>query len=434
MSLPPTEFPTTWPESGIVQLPESVAVAQAVLAQAEPLRSDPAFRKAFFGQMGIRHGDARLIAPINENAAYLWDETIQPSGSYKSCGASFATLMLPEGTTGIATFSTGNHGTSVAIAGSRRGLPVRVATPASIIPPKKDCLRAAGAEVLTKDPRTDRDHQTFREAEDTARYLQTQGLALIEPFGNLDVVAGQCKVGLEMVEQLIELDLADKTVVIPVSMAGGGHISGIAIPVWEAKQQGRLGPNIHVVGVQPERTNALDRALTKLGLGEAAINLFGAEGPDMACDALAITEASLSPMTAAIVNDPNFVSARYTVDNVTIGRALIALEETLGHPVEAAAALPYALAMLHEGQPLTFVLPVSGRNYSPEALANYKRLVRVDDSRQRQIAHAAANVTADARRAAFENFSLAYLNRRRHGLDEAVRSRTPGSSRRSGHI
>lgn len=372
-----------------LEMMDAEQLASHVLGMAEPLRSDAVVRNEFYDNMGVVRTELTPSDPLNGNAVWLKDETRQLSGSYKQRGATLAVMNSDPSDTFV-TYSTGNHGTSVALAAGKRGQKTVVETPKSLKPAKHARLEDAGAIVH-------RENTTFLDAENAAVALgEEPGYRLVRPFGDIEVIAGQCSVGHEIVEDLIARGLANSPVVVPVAVAGGGHIAGIAVPIWQAKLEGRLGPNVHVVGVQPEGTDAMRRAQAKIKAGEEPVNLFGSEGPDKDCDALAITEASLSPLTMTIASNPDMVQCLTTISKADLGRAMVELSTRLGKPVEPAAALPFAFASRYAkafpaGKDfVTFVLPVSGGNVSEETLRTYETAVKRDDFGQLSATHLSA--------------------------------------------
>jgi threonine dehydratase len=370
--------------------PRSEEYALDVLQRAEPLYGDTPHSKELYGDMGVVRTGLERGKELFGHEVYYKDERQQLSGSYKSGGASWAAMQTNPMAT-LVTYSTGNHGTSLGIAGARRGQQVVVEGTASMSSAKGELVRGTGADVNAV-------HTSFKLAEDAARERAEQpGHVLVEPFGNPDVVAGQCRLGIELVQDLLERGLAHQTVVIPVSVAGGGQIAGFALPVWKAKQEGILGPDIRIVAVQPEGTDTLRRAVEKVRSGQAPCDLYNGGRPDPRCDALVIGEENLNADTLAVVADTQLVQGFYTVSPADIGRAMTELEAEAGGVVEPAAALPYAFAKAYGQQfpgymddanePVTFVLPISGGNKSPETAEAYRLAVAQDDNRLRSEAH-----------------------------------------------
>jgi threonine dehydratase len=174
------------------------------------------------------------VSRLSGADAWLKLETVQPTGSFKVRGAANALLALEEtGTSprGVVTFSTGNHGRAVAFVGRKLGLPVTVCVAETVPEAKLAPLRASGAELRVEGETQDHAALIAREV------AAEREFALIEPFDDPDVIAGQGTIGLELVEQLPELEV----VLVPVS--GCGLVSGIAVAIKA------LRPRTLVIGV-----------------------------------------------------------------------------------------------------------------------------------------------------------------------------------------
>lgn len=169
-------------------------------------------------------------------AADLWlkPENLQPIGSFKLRGAlnAFALLDPESRSRGVVTHSSGNHAQAVAWAARTYGVPAVVVMPDSSPDVKIEATRALGAEVVLVPP---------VERESRAEKLRAErGLAVVLPFDQREVIAGQGTVGLEIAEDMLDVD----TVLVPVG--GGGLISGVALAVKA------LVPHARVVAAEPE--------------------------------------------------------------------------------------------------------------------------------------------------------------------------------------
>jgi threonine dehydratase len=172
-------------------------------------------------------------------------EHLQPTGSFKVRGSANKIRLLDEAArrAGVMTASTGNHGLGVARAGSIAGVPVTVYVGTATPPQKIAAIRSLGAEVVTIDgPPIDAELEARRQA-------GLQGKTYISPYNDLDVIAGQGTIGVELARQAPEL------AAVFVSVGGGGLISGIGT----ALQQ--LSPGTRVVGVWPENSPCMLEAL-----------------------------------------------------------------------------------------------------------------------------------------------------------------------------
>jgi threonine dehydratase len=175
----------------------------------------------------------------------LKNEHLQPTGSFKIRGATNKIRVLGEAARrrGVTTASTGNHGQAVARAGALAGVPVTVYVAASAARPKVDAIRAFGAElVVVEGPPIEAELLARRQA-------ASQGKVYISPYNDLDVMAGQGTLGLELLEQAADLDA------VFVSVGGGGLIGGVGTALK------KLRPETRVVGVWPENSPCMLRAM-----------------------------------------------------------------------------------------------------------------------------------------------------------------------------
>jgi threonine dehydratase len=161
---------------------------------------------------------------------WLKPENLQPIGAFKIRGAANAIAALSP--SAVITHSSGNHGRALAYAAARRKIPVTVVMPDTSPKVKVDAIAALGAEVVMVEPP--------KRLEVAEKLAAEKGATLIPPFDHREVIAGQGTIGLELLEQLPDLDV----VLVPVS--GGGLISGVATAVKT------LRPDVRVVGIEPE--------------------------------------------------------------------------------------------------------------------------------------------------------------------------------------
>ncbi len=224
--------------SDIVTLGE-VEVAREIVAgrvHRTPLLSSAAAARHIAETWGVRIAADRL---------FLKAEHLQKTGSFKPRGmtARVAALSADERTRGIITVSAGNAAQGYAWAGAALGVPVTVVMPAAANRSKAQAAAGYGARVVLEG---DRMEETFAAVD---RIRDEEGLVFCHPFDDRHVVAGHGSAGLELVEDLPEVD------VVVVGIGGGGLISGIAAAV-----RGRL-PQARIIGVEPETSNALSQAI-----------------------------------------------------------------------------------------------------------------------------------------------------------------------------
>lgn len=172
-------------------------------------------------------------------------EHLQTTGSFKLRGATNAVLSLDEvsRSKGVVGVSTGNHGRGLAYAARQAGIRCVICMSRLVPQNKVDAIRALGADVRIVGVSQD-------EAQvEVDRLVAEEGLTLIPPFDHADIIAGQGTVGLEILEDVPQVE----TVLVPLS--GGGLVSGVAAAVKAEK------PDVKVIGVSMERGAAMAASL-----------------------------------------------------------------------------------------------------------------------------------------------------------------------------
>ncbi|MBM7553626.1 hydroxyectoine utilization dehydratase EutB [Thalassobacillus pellis] len=213
---------------------------------------------------------SEMLSSHTGGKVYLKLENLHPTGAFKIRGAANKILSLSEDQKkkGIATFSTGNHGIAVAYLAGRLGVPATVCISRRVPKEKVNKLKKLGAEVEIIGENQD-------DAEKFCYELEREtGVTIIKPFDDREVIAGQGTIGLEILEQLPEIDQA----VIPLS--GGGLLSGIGLALKSAY------PSIAVTGVSMEKGAVMHESLKQgrpVVLKESdtlADSLLGGLGPE----------------------------------------------------------------------------------------------------------------------------------------------------------
>jgi threonine dehydratase len=169
-------------------------------------------------------------------------EHLQKTGSFKARGAVNAALRL-KNPKGIIAVSSGNHAQGAAYAAQVIGVPALVVMPQDASETKKAATRAYGAEVFDEGVTVENREEIVR------RKAAELGYALIHPFDDYAVMAGQGTQALELLEQVEGLEA------VLVAVGGGGLISGIATVVKG------LRPECEVIGVEPEKANDAQQSL-----------------------------------------------------------------------------------------------------------------------------------------------------------------------------
>lgn len=171
-----------------------------------------------------------------EDRVLLKAESLQPIGAFKIRGAFVAIAALPaaERARGVITYSSGNHAQGVARAARLLRAPAIIVMPSDAPAIKRERVAADGAEIVTVGTASE-------ERRERAEAIAAEwGLAIVPPYDDDRIIAGQGTVGLEIAE-----DLADVAAVV-VPVGGGGLASGVAVAIKA------LVPGARVVGVEPE--------------------------------------------------------------------------------------------------------------------------------------------------------------------------------------
>jgi len=188
--------------------------------------------------------ESAALSRIAGTPVYLKLETMQPTGSFKLRGATNALAILAErGISKVVTASTGNHGRAVAHAARALGMQAVVCMSALVPQNKVDAVDALGARVVIVGKSQD-------EAQvEALRLVRDEGFAFVPPFDDMNVIAGQATIGLEIMETLPD------TASIAVPLSGGGLFSGVA---FAAK---KIRDDITMTGVSMKRGAAMHASL-----------------------------------------------------------------------------------------------------------------------------------------------------------------------------
>ena len=216
-------------------------------AAAERLRGivqrTPILTSATAGEWIRRATGARIA----DGRVFLKSEHLQKTGSFKARGMTnrFATLSPEARARGAITVSAGNAGQACAWAGRAVGVPVTVVMPEGAVRSKIDACREYGARVVLHG-----DHvgDLFAAME---RLREDEGLTFVPPFDDPMLIAGHGTAGLELADDVPEVD------VVVVGVGGGGLISGVAAAIKARR------PTARVIGVEPEGSNAMSLALER---------------------------------------------------------------------------------------------------------------------------------------------------------------------------
>ncbi|HEX4300606.1 MAG TPA: pyridoxal-phosphate dependent enzyme [Gammaproteobacteria bacterium] len=241
-------------------------------------------------------------------------ENFQEMGAFKLRGATNAVLSLPDGSLkrGVATHSSGNHGTALALAAKRRGVHACVVMPENASAYKKRAVAAYGAEVIYCEST-----QAGREAT-LAAYVAKTGASVVHPYNDVTVMAGQGTAALELHEQVPGLDL------VLAPLGGGGLLSGTAVATRA------LAPKARVIGAEPLGADDAWRSL-KAGRIEPVSH------PNTVADGL---RATIGPLTFAVLREEIDEVAR--IEEQDILDAMRYIWERMKILIEPSAAVPVA--------------------------------------------------------------------------------------------
>ncbi|HTJ22473.1 MAG TPA: threonine/serine dehydratase [Gemmatimonadaceae bacterium] len=276
-------------------------------------------------------------------------ENLQKTGSFKVRGAltKLSSLSAAERSRGVVTVSAGNHAQAVAWAARAAGIHAVVVMPEKASPAKVEASRGYGAEVVLHGASG---IQAFAHAHELE---QQRGLVFVHPFDDEVVCSGAGTVGLELMEQVPDLD----AVVVPIG--GGGLISGVATAVKE------ISPRTRVYGVEPKGAPS-----TRMSLDAGhAVRL---ESLDTIADGLA------APMTGEV----NYEIIRRYVDDVVLidddaivqgMRELLVSTKLLAEPGGAAAVAALLARAIPVRENARVAAVVSGGNIDLARLATLLR-------------------------------------------------------------
>lgn len=192
-------------------------------------------------------------------------ENLQKAGAFKARGASNAVFGLTDAQAarGVATHSSGNHGTCVSYAAGRRGIPCTVVMPRTAPQAKKDAVRGYGGRVVECEPSTSSREAVFAEV------VAETGAEFVHPYNDHRVIAGQGTCSKELIEQVGNL----QAVVAPIG--GGGMVSGTCLTL------SNLAPGVKVYAAEPEQADDAARSFR-------AGHIIADDAPETVADGLKV--------------------------------------------------------------------------------------------------------------------------------------------------
>jgi threonine dehydratase len=282
---------------------------------------------------------SRVLEQRFGGPVYLKCENLQRTGSFKIRGAYLRIhgLTAQQRACGVVAASAGNHAQGVAFAAQLLGIKAAVFMPAGAPLPKLAATRGYGADVhlvghLLEDALTE-----------AIAFAERTGAVFVHPFDHLDVIAGQGTVGLEILQQLPQVQT------ILVATGGGGLVSGVAAAVKGQR------PDIHVVGVQAEKAAAWPSSL-------AAGCPVRLPSLNTMADGIAVAE----PGVATFEHVTKLVDDIVTVSEESLSRALLLCLERAKLVVEPAGVAAAAAVLANPGRfPAPVCAVLSGGNIDP---------------------------------------------------------------------
>jgi len=275
-------------------------------------------------------------------------ESLQPIGSFKLRGAynKIASLPKQERERGVISYSSGNHAQGVAYAARALGVKAVIVMPRNAPKIKVESTAALGAEIVTVGPAST---ERLQKAEELARQ---HGYAIVPPYNDEQIIAGQGTVGLEILKDCPDVDL----VLVPVG--GGGQLSGIATAMKLS------GSKARVMGVEPELANDAQQSFRKGEIVELSADRVSSTLAD------GLRTQSIGPL--------NFEHIRRFVDDiitVTEDEIRIAMRRIITNArivAEPSGAVTFAAWLFHAKElpeSKKAVAVVSGGNVEPHLLA-----------------------------------------------------------------
>ena len=291
-------------------------------------------------------------APSDSRRLYLKLENLQPIGAFKLRGAynKVASLTADERRRGVISYSSGNHGQGVAYAARAMGVKAVIVMPGNAPKNKIAATEALGAEVVIVGPGSE--ERRLRAEKLAAEH----GYAIVPPYNDEKIIAGQGTVGLEILEDLPNVE----TVLVPVG--GGGLVSGVSAAIKLSN------PGIKVIGVEPELAADAQASLRS--------------GHIVSSTAEQVSQTLADGLRTQSIGAINFEHIRAYVDDIlTVTedeireavQALSANEQTVAEPSGAVSLAAFLFHASELPDTRVNVAVISGGNIDPVLLADLRR-------------------------------------------------------------
>ena len=257
---------------------------------------------------------SRMLDEVSGAELFFKCENFQKAGAFKARGASNAVFGLSDeqAARGVATHSSGNHGTCLSYAAKQRGIPCTVVMPRTAPQAKKDAVMGYGGRVVECEPSTSSREAVFAEV------VAETGAEFVHPYNDHRVIAGQATCSAELIEQVDGLD----AVIAPIG--GGGMMSGTCLTL------SGLAPQIKIYAAEPEQADDAYRSF-KAG------HIIADDAPNTVADGLKVP---LKELTWHFVQ--KHVTDILTVSEEEIVEAMKLIWRRLKIVMEPSSAVPLA--------------------------------------------------------------------------------------------
>ncbi|WP_209021301.1 beta-hydroxyaspartate dehydratase BhcB [Paracoccus ravus] len=257
---------------------------------------------------------SRFLNELTGAELFFKCENLQKAGAFKARGASNAVFGLSDeqAAKGVATHSSGNHGTCLSYAAGRRGIPCTVVMPRTAPQAKKDAVRGYGGRVVECEPSTSSREAVFAEV------VAETGAEFVHPYNDWRVIAGQATCSAELVEQAEGLD----AVVAPIG--GGGMVSGTCLTL------SNIAPKTRIYAAEPLNADDAARSFR-------AGHIIADDAPETVADGLKVP---LKELTWHFVR--NHVTDILTATEDEIVEAMKLIWKRMKLVMEPSSAVPLA--------------------------------------------------------------------------------------------
>ena len=264
---------------------------------------------------------SRMLNELTGAELFFKCENFQKAGAFKARGASNAVFGLSDAQAakGVATHSSGNHGTCLSYAAGRRGIPCTVVMPRTAPQAKKDAVRGYGGRVVECEPSTSSREAVFAEV------VAESGAEFVHPYNDPRVIAGQATCSAELITQVADLD----AVIAPIG--GGGMVSGTCLTL------SNLAPGIKIYAAEPLNADDAARSFR-------AGHIIADDAPDTVADGLKVP---LKELTWHFVH--NHVTDILTATEEEIVDAMKLMWKRMKIVMEPSSAVPLATIIKNPG-------------------------------------------------------------------------------------